>query len=290
MDIGIFSRTFVRPTVEQVFAAVVMHGVTAVQFNYKSAGLDFLPTEIDESVVADVRNAAQMYNIHIASVSGTFNMIHPDPAVREEGLAGLRAVAATAGQIGTKVVTLCTGTRHATNMWRAHPDNESDEAWRDLLLIMEEALAIAAEHDVILGVEPEVSNVVSSPQRARRLLDEMQSPHLGIIMDGANVFPAATLDRQHEILDAAFDLLGDDIVLAHAKDIAQDGEAGHEAAGTGLLDYEHYVTLLAKSSYAGPLVLHSLTEAQTPNAVTFVRDVIATVETKLAEELAESEE
>lgn len=284
MDIGIFSRTFVRPTVEQVFGAVVMHGLTAVQFNYKSAGLDELPTAIDDDVIAAVRTAAQMVSIDIASVSGTFNMVHPDASVRAAGLEGLRAVAASAPKLGCKVVTLCTGTRHAANMWRAHPDNESEAAWRDLLAVMEDALTIAADCDVVLGIEPEVSNVVSSPLKARRLLDELQSPHLGIIMDGANVFPAGTLDRQHEILDEAFDLLGDDIVLAHAKDIAQDGEAGHEAAGTGLLDYPHYISLLAQSTYRGPLILHSLTETQTPNAVTFVRDVIATVETKLAVE------
>jgi sugar phosphate isomerase/epimerase len=69
----------------------------------------------------------------------------------------------------------------------------------------------------------------------------LASPHLKIIMDGANVFPIGTLDRQHDILNEAFDLLGDDIVLAHAKDISRDGEAGHEAAGTGLLDYDYYI-------------------------------------------------
>lgn len=90
-------------------------------------------------------------------------------------------------------------------------------------------------------------------------------------MDGANVFPAGTLDRQHEILDAAFDLLGDDIVLAHAKDISVDGEAGHEAAGTGLLDYSYYVKLLKQCGYAGPLVLHSLSEAQVPACVAYVK-------------------
>ena len=41
-----------------------------------------------------------------------------------------------------------------------------------------------------------------------------------------------------EVMDNAFKLLGRDIVLAHAKDISPDGEAGHEPAGQGLPDYD----------------------------------------------------
>ncbi|MEZ4720211.1 MAG: sugar phosphate isomerase/epimerase family protein [Caldilineaceae bacterium] len=277
MEIGIFSRIFARPTLDEAFAAVVDQGLHVVQFNYLTAGIDDMPGVIDDAMIAQVNAAVAKYDMQLAGVSGTFNMIHPDPAVRATGLEKLAAVIASAPRIGAKVVTLCTGTRNPASMWRHHPDTASPEAWRDLLASMETALAVAAEHGVMLAVEPEVSNVMSSPQKARRLLDEMQSPHLGIIMDGANVFPAGTLDRQHEILDEAFALLGDDIVLAHAKDISRDGEAGHEAAGTGLLDYGYYVKLLDQSAYSGPLVAHSLTEAQAPQVVAFLRGVIDAV-------------
>lgn len=274
MEIGIFSRVFARPTVDEAFAAVAAHGLHAVQFNYLYAGIDDIPPVIDDAMIARVNAAAAKHDMTVTAVSGTFNMIHPDPAVRAEGLRKLGAVIASAPHIGAKVVTLCTGTRNPDSMWRHHPDNASPAAWRDLCASLEIALNAASEHDVILAVEPEVSNVMSSPHQARRLLDEMQSPHLGIIMDGANVFPKGTLDRQHAILDEAFALLGDDIVLAHGKDIARDGEAGHEAAGTGLLDYKYYVKLLQGSPYQGPLILHSLTEAQAPTVLAFVRGVL----------------
>ena len=47
-----------------------------------------------------------------------------------------------------------------------------------------------------------------------------------------------------EILDEAFTLLGEHIAFAHAKDLDRDGEAGHLAAGKGLLDYDQYLSLL----------------------------------------------
>ena len=55
-------------------------------------------------------------------------------------------------------------------------------------------------------------------------------------MDGANIFHAGELPRMREILDEAFALLGEHIAFAHAKDLDRDGEAGHLAAGKGLLD------------------------------------------------------
>ena len=52
-----------------------------------------------------------------------------------------------------------------------------------------------------------------------------------------------------EDLDAAFELLGPDIALAPAKDLERDGDAGNQAAGTGLLDYERYLSLLHAVGY-----------------------------------------
>jgi len=75
-----------------------------------------------------------------------------------------------------------------------------------------------------------------------------------------------------EMLDEAFALLGKDIVMAHAKDLDHDGDAGHLAAGQGKLDYDHYLSLLRASEFKGPLLLHGLSEAQVPGCVAFLSE------------------
>ena len=70
-----------------------------------------------------------------------------------------------------------------------------------------------------------------------------------------------------EILNEAFDLLGDHIAIAHAKDLDHDGDAGHLAAGTGLLDYEHYVSLLGSLPFDVPVILHGLSDDQVDGCV-----------------------
>lgn len=275
MDIGIFAKTFVRNSVEACFDAVRGHELHAVQFNYACAGLPSVPQDLDPAVPRAVNAAARERGIAIAAVSGTFNMAHPDRAERERGLRGLMAIIAQCGNLGTGIVTLCTGSRDPGNMWRRHPDNSSRAAYSDLCATLEPALVAAEDHGAVLGVEPEVSNVIDSARKARQLLDDMKTPSLRIVMDGANLFQAGCLARMDAVLDEAFGLLGGDIVLAHAKDLSRDGEAGQQAAGTGVLDYPRYLALLRAAGYDGPLVLHGLDEAEVESAVAFLRGQLA---------------
>jgi sugar phosphate isomerase/epimerase len=86
-----------------------------------------------------------------------------------------------------------------------------------------------------------------------------------------------------EVLDNAFALLGKDIAMAHAKDLSHDGDAGHEAAGHGKLDYDRYLSLLHGCGFQGPLLLHGLSEAQLPGCLAFLRQKLARVAAKSAE-------
>jgi len=70
-------------------------------------------------------------------------------------------------------------------------------------------------------------------------------------------------------------LLGDQIIVAHAKDLSKDGEAGQEAAGTGVLDYDYYLPLLRAYGFTGPLILHGLAEFQVAQAVQFLQQRLA---------------
>jgi sugar phosphate isomerase/epimerase len=210
-------------------------------------------------------------------VQGTFNMSHPDAEHRRAGLRRLGVLAAACEQLATSKIHLCTGTRDRENMWRRHGDNDSPEAWRDMAACVREAAEIAKKANVVLAFEPEVNNVVDSAKKARRLLDEIGSPHLKVTIDAANIFPTGELARMSEVLDEAFALLGKDIALAHAKDLSRDGDAGHEPAGHGKLDYDRYLSLLHNCGFKGPLLLHGLSAAQVPGCVAFLREKLARV-------------
>ena len=272
MRLGIFAKTFPGSDPATVLAAVANAGFGVVQYNMACSGLAPLPDTIPAAVTTAIRAEATAAGIEIAAVSGTFNMIHPDPAVRAEGLRRLGMLIAAAPVVGTRLVTLCTGTRDARDMWRAHPDNATPEAWRDLTASMEVAIDMAEANGVDLGIEPELANVVSSAEAARRLIDAMKSPRLRIVIDAANLFETASAAEQQDIVTRAVDQLGDRIVMAHAKDRAPNGD--FVAAGKGVLDYRHYLATLRSVGFDGPLVTHGLSAAEAPGVAAFLRQVM----------------
>lgn len=283
MQIGILMGTFSRPTLEARLDAVKANGLDCVQLSMDCAGLPAMPERIEPEVADRIRRAAAARGIAIASVAGTFNMTHPDAEYRRANLRRLGVLASACRRLGTSKIHICTGTRDPGNMWRRHPDNDSPEAWRVMSACVREAVEMAKQADVILAFEPEVNNVVDSAKKSRRLMDEIGSPHLKVTMDGANLFHAGELARMSEVLDEAFALVGKDIVLAHAKDLSHDGDAGHEPAGHGRLDYDRYVRLLHAYGFKGPLLLHGLSESQVPECVAFLRKKLARLSAALSQ-------
>lgn len=276
LPIGILlATTFTTGTLEARLDAAKACGLTCVQMSMACASLPEMPERIPPELPARIRTEASARGIAIASVTGTFNMTHPDAEHRRSGLRRLRVLAEACPGMGTSSIHVCTGTRNPNSMWRPHPDNASPESWRDMVACVREATGIARQANVVLAFEPEMSNVVDSARKARRLLDEIGSPHLKVTLDPANLFHSGELPRMNEILDEAFALVGKDIVLAHAKDLDHDGEAGHKPAGHGVLDYPRYLRLLRQYQFEGPLLLHGLTAAQVPGCMAFLRAKLA---------------
>jgi sugar phosphate isomerase/epimerase len=267
--IGILlAGTYNAGTLEERLDQAKADGLECVQLSMGCAGLPDMPDEIPAGIAQRFQRETAARGLLFASIQGTFNMCHPDPEQRQIGLRRLRVLAEAFPGLP---IHICTGTRNPASMWRRHPENSSPEAWRDMAACIREAAKIAGQTRSVLAFEPEVNNIVDSARKARRILDETASPFLKVTIDPANLFPAGTLPRMKEILEEAFSLVGKDIALAHAKDLDRDGDAGHKAAGEGLLDYALYLRLLRANQSQGPLLLHGLSKAQVAGCVAFLR-------------------
>jgi sugar phosphate isomerase/epimerase len=260
-ELGIFARTFPRGSAGEVAAAVAGAGFGLVQLNLSAVGLPTLPPAADSRQLdfSAIRQAFADEGIGIWGLSASYNMIHPDPAVRGAQTEAAVALIARAPELGATAVTLCTGSRDPDNMWRRHPGNDEPAAWRDLRASLDRLLPAAAAAGVRLGIEPEPGNVVSDAARARRLLDELggDAGLTGIIFDPANLVTVATAGRQAGILTEAAALLAGSVFCVHAKDVV---ESGYAAAGTGRLDYELVLGLLAGMAAGTPLIAQDVAE------------------------------
>ena len=97
MKLGVFAKTYERPSVDQGFEAAARDGFACVQFNLACSGLKTLPDEpVPEAITLEIQRAARRHAIEIVAVSGTFNMAHPVASVRHDGVKRLKNVIAWA--------------------------------------------------------------------------------------------------------------------------------------------------------------------------------------------------
>jgi sugar phosphate isomerase/epimerase len=273
MQLGIFAKTFAAPGALGALKAAKLAGYETVQFNMACCGLPAMPDEIAAETIADIESASREAGVSLAALSGTYNMIHPDPKVRADGLRRLEVIIKAARGMGAPLVTLCTGSRDAQDQWRHHPDNQSEDAWRDLLMEMDEAVSLAEAYDVDLGIEPELANVINSADAATRLVNQIGSPRLRIVLDPANLFETASADERRNIVARAAATLAGNISMAHAKD--RDAAGGFAAAGKGVIDFPHFISCLRQAGFDGPLVAHGLTEAEAPAVASFLEKAMS---------------
>jgi sugar phosphate isomerase/epimerase len=251
---AIFARTYPFTNAAEVFAAAAADGYRGVQFNLVSAGLPTLPEQLPDGLTENIKHQAHAAGIALVALSGTYNMAHPDADVRASSRKSFGNVIEAARRMGAPVVTLCTGSRDPENMWKHHPDNQTASAWSVLRSELDSVLPLAESAGIKLAIEPEPGNVVNHAQAARRLLDEVASPLLGIVLDPANLLSPATLSKQHEVIARAIQLLADSVLLAHIKDIDPSGSV--TAAGRGAVDFPAFVAALRSIAYDGALIAH----------------------------------
>ena len=269
MPIGVFAKTFSRNSVLEVLQAVKQYGFEVAHFNFACMGLSDIPAEIPDAAILEIQAAKAATGIELVGVSATFNMAHPEEQVRKTGLKSLEKIAAAGRELGIPLISLCTGSRNMADKWAFHPDNNSREAWVDMVQSTEAAVAIAERYDVVLGIEPELGNVISNPEKAALLLKEMASDRLKIILDPANLFEEARPDEIKSLITDAIELLGPHIAMAHAKDRTAAG--GFAAPGKGVIPFGFFVDQLEAAGLNCPLVAHGLDEGEAATVAQYLK-------------------
>lgn len=272
MTPGVFARTYAAKYPGELFAQIRRDGYSAVQFNLSSAGLASLPAALPAGIGEKIATGAREAGVTICALSGTYNMAHPDAQHRKSDRIGFENVLRAARDMGVSLVTLCTGSRDAENMWRAHAENSSQEAWSALRDELDFALTAAEQYGLNLGVEPEPGNVVANAVVARRLLDEVGTKRLGIVLDAANLLPPELQSRQREVVAEATDLLGEHLLLVHTKDVDKTG--ANVPAGKGAVDLPAFVASVKAAGYDGPLVGHNFEESEAPYVASYISGLI----------------
>ena len=148
-----------------------------------------------------------------------------------------------------------------THRYTAVPECHGEEALQTFITNLRPVVKYAEQMGVVIAIEPVWKHIVYNPARARRVLDEINSPNLQIILDPVNLLDYCNYKDQVAIVDEAIDLLGEDVAMVHLKDfIPEDGKLRSVGCGLGQMDY----TSILKFMKERKPYIHATLEDTTP--------------------------
>lgn len=174
--------------------------------------------------------------LDIAVLGCYLNLANPNAEKLKSIVEKYKAHIRFASLLGCGVVGTETGAPNEA--YKYEPACHGEEALELFIRNLRSVVEYAEKMGVIFAIEPVWKHIVWNPKRARKVLNEIHSPNLQIILDPVNLLDISNYERQVEIVEEAIDLLGEEVAVVHIKDyIVRDGKLDSVAAGTGQMDY-----------------------------------------------------
>ena len=243
------------------------------QAGFRGATIFFSrPLEADPAAVRRLKRILTEEGLEAAQANGWYEvLVHPDDAVRAEGIRGVQALCRLGAALAAGSVYVRPGSLNPRGAWTPHPDNLSPRTFDRLVDSLRAACAVAEQEGIPLALEGHVVSPLDSPQRMRAVLDAVGSPALKVNIDPVNfIGTVPDVYDTRPVLNALFDLLGKDIAAAHLKDcVLEDHLVVHITEvmpGDGTLDYNLLLNRMQQDCPRGYALIEHLPDEKVPRA------------------------
>lgn len=216
-----------------------------------------------------IKNVFAKNNVDIAVLGCYLNLANPNKEQLAETVHRYMAHIRFASWLGCGVVGTETG---APNETYTHvPECHGEEALQTFITNLRPIIKYAEQMGVVVAIEPVWKHIVCNPKRARRVLDEINSPNLQIILDPVNLLDICNYQDQVAIVDEAIELLGPDVAMVHLKDYVVEGDKlVSVGCGFGQMDYTSIIKFMKERK---PFI-HATLEDTTPENNLQAKDFI----------------
>ncbi len=176
--------------------------------------------------------------LSVAVLGNYLNLCDPDPDRLSGILKKYEAHIRFASYLRAGVVGTETGAPNSSYDCSDREAVRSESAYVSFRENVKKVIGYAQHYGVTFAIEPVYKHIIYSPERARRLLDEVASENLRIIFDPVNLLDPDRLEERDEVLQKAMELLSEEIAVIHLKDFIpekrEDGSINMKPCGCGL--------------------------------------------------------
>ena len=203
------------------------------------------PEKLTEEYALRVRRDFDESGLECAVLGCYLNLADPNPERRARTQEIYKAHLRFAAKTGARVVGTETYANPESRFEK--PAQQSEEAFRLFMDSLRPVVRCAEETGAVLAVEPVWYHIISTPERAVRMLEELPSDNLQIILDAVNLISPEQAERAEDIVRNAVSLLGDRVRILHMKDFVMtpEGEMDACACGLGSMRYEQLLSFAA---------------------------------------------
>jgi L-ribulose-5-phosphate 3-epimerase len=272
-NIGIRAHDIENHSIEQVAIEVANKGLTSVQLAL-SKSLKNINTglgSLSPGFAHTIGSVFQKKDIKIAVLGCYINMIHPDQQERRKGLERFKEHIRFARDFGCSIVGTETGNVQAEIEYTE--ENFTEQPFLEVVESVRELVSEAEKFGVIVGIEGGTNHPIHTPRRMKRLLDLIPSNHLQVIYDPANFISLDNYQNQEALIEEAFELFGDKMVILHAKDfIIADHEVKIVPVGHGMLNYDALFKLLKSKKPYITILLESTKEPYIDASIAYLQE------------------
>ena len=262
MNIGIRLHDTAPGTLEQRLGFARAQGFSCAHLALSKVLTDFsmpdAPRLMDADLAARVRAAFEREGMGCAVLGCYLCLTARDADEVRRTRDIYRAHLRFAREIGARVVG--TETPPAPSLGMTGADAQSEEAFALFIECVKPLVRCAEEEGTILAIEPVCEHIVSTPERAQRMLEILNSDSVRIILDAVNLLRSDMTDRADAVIDDAIARLGDRVSVLHMKDFTDapgEPRPRSSACGTGRMRYGSLLALARRCDL--PMTLEDTT-------------------------------
>ena len=239
MRLGIRAHDVKADTFEGLVREINRQGLHCCQLAVPKAIHEF-PTAkevLTPGLAMYMREVFAENHVDVAVIGSYFNLAVPDEDDYLDTLDTYRRNIAFAARLGAGVVGTETGA--CNKEYRPEPFSFTDQALEIFINRLVPVVEYAEKMGVIVGIEPVCRHIVNTAERARKVLDEIDSPNLQVIWDPVNLLDMDNYRVYPQIFKEFTEILGPDICTVHIKDFRiENGKLLSCAAGLGEMDFD----------------------------------------------------
>jgi L-ribulose-5-phosphate 3-epimerase len=274
MKIGVRCHDVIHSNLDELGQKVQEKNITGVQLALKKANVGFKPTKgcITPGMAKHIRDSFSKYNVNISILGCYINLAHPDDKELSELLDSFREHIRFARDFGCSIIGTETGALNKEYVYG--PENNTEEAFQRTLSSIKILVEEAEKFGVIVGIEGVAKHVINTPERMKRILDNIKSNNVQVIFDPVNLINEENYDKQDEIVKRSFELFGDRIVAIHAKDyVYEEGEIKLASIGKGQFNYPLLLSLIKERKPYVDVLLENSTKDDIDFSINYLTEI-----------------